>query len=391
MLPFAFRISSLPRYLPRRHPGLSATLQILAYGGQQAAPFHQAILQSTVLEPNMTGSITSDTFAEVARLTGCAASNGSTQSGATIRCLRALSTEQLWRATEQADAALSATTNGDLWLPAVDGDFLPASPSRLVREGRFARVPVVAGWTRDDATGGTPFTIATDADTRAFVAGFYPYLRAPTLEALLALYPVADFTARATDPDGGFSAEFYRAAQVYRDIFFVCPTFYFGYAMAEKYSGKKGSSIPVYYYELSQTIYEPYFALAGVTGLGVIHESDFPYVFANFTPYQDVLGDSESASDYELQRRMSRSWSNFAARGAPSGGAGSETLQGWQGAYDAGGTGGGMMKAASVFAVGGSSPGMSSVADPGSEVGAEKLAARCGFLNSPDVIQQLKY
>lgn len=370
--------------LLKNHPGLSATLQILAYGGRQGAPFQKAILQSTVLEPNMTGSITTETFTQVASLAGCA-SNGNAQGGATIQCLRKLSMDQLWSITDEVHNAYSARTNGDLWLPAVDGDFIPAAPSQLISQGRFTQMPIVAGWTRDDATGGTPFTIATDADTRAFISTFYPYLRPKTLETLFGLYPVSDFTNRATDPNA-FSAEFYRSAQIYRDIFFVCPSLYFGYAMAKEYSRSKGS-IPVYYYELNQTIYEPFFGLAGLIGLGVIHESEFPYIFANFTPYQDIIT-TESASDYSLQKQMSRSWSTFAARGAPSFGASSGTLQGWQSAYA--NANGGMM-AASVFAVGGPSPGMSSVSGQASAVGAEKLAARCGFLNSADVIQQLKY
>lgn len=53
---------------------LSVTMQILAFGGSQAAPFQQAIIESTALEPTMTSNLTKFTFDTVAEWAGCTAS-----------------------------------------------------------------------------------------------------------------------------------------------------------------------------------------------------------------------------------------------------------------------------------------------------------------------------
>lgn len=383
---------------------LSVTLQVLAYGGTQPSPFHGALIESTALEPNMTSTLTRETFADVAVRTGCAAQqtgddddddDDDAQSAATIECLRALPMEDLWNATLAVYDVLSATTDGDIWLPGIDGTFLPAAPSELVRTGNFTQMPIVVGWTRNDATLFTPSTIETDADTRAFVGAYYPYLSEANLDALLGLYDVADFAANTT---ANLSAEFYRSAEMFRDILLTCPSFYFGHAMATKYYSNNSSAsnssvveVPVYIYEQNQTILSNFLDTEGSLGLGVIHTSELAYVFGNFTPYQATWPTgliTPDASDQQLLAQLSRSWSTFAAVGQPSLGT-KNTLAGWEPAYA---VGDGIMDA-SVYVVGGPEPGMSALSGDGAnaDVAAQKLEARCGFLNQDEVIQQLKY
>lgn len=125
-------------------PGLSVTTQILAYGGSQKAPFHRAICESTALEPGITANLTLDSFNGVAWGTGCV--RGDPQSLETLECLRSLPMETLLNITlTQADSN-SSINNGDVYLPIVDGDFLPAAPSELIRTGRFTPVPFIGGW-----------------------------------------------------------------------------------------------------------------------------------------------------------------------------------------------------------------------------------------------------
>lgn len=367
---------------------LSVTLQVLAYGGTRPSPFHGALIESTALEANMTSTLTSETFAAVAVEAGCA-EDGGAQSAETIECLRGLAMEELWNATLTVYDALSATTDGDIWLPGIDGSFIPAAPSELVRSGNFAQMPIVVGWTRDDATLFTPGTIETDADTRDFVGSYYPYLGEDNFETLMSLYPVTDFSTNTT---ANLSAEFYRSAEMFRDILLTCPSFYFGHAMASKYyHTHPNSSIPVYMYEQNQTILAEYLDMRSLPGLGVIHTSELPYVFGNFTPYGDTWPPNiitPGESDYELLQQSSRSWSTFAALGQPSV-ASKNTLQGWDPAY---GVGDGMMDA-SIYVIGGPEPGMSELEGDGAnaDVASERLTERCGFLNRDDVIQQLKY
>ncbi|EOD53061.1 putative carboxylesterase type b protein [Neofusicoccum parvum UCRNP2] len=289
--------------------GLSVALQILAYGGTRPVPFHAAIMQSTALEPTSTSNLTLDAYNTVANLTNCTSpSNPDPQSLTTLSCLRSLPFEVLMNATITGHDAMLTSTDGDIYLPTVDGTFLPLSSSELTLRGMFPRMPIMVGWTEDDATLFTPQTITTAADTVTFLSSYWPAMSNNTITTLLSLYPTSDFTSRAAANNR--SAEFYRSAQIFRDILLVCPSFLFSQAMAEKWSNN--SSIPttnttttypsqvplsspnpspkppVFLYAQNQTILdELYLSSLGLPGLGIIHTSDLPYVFANFTPYTD--------------------------------------------------------------------------------------------------------
>jgi hypothetical protein len=140
------------------------------------------------------------------------------------------------------------------------------------------------------------------------------------LESLLSLYDVSDFKANAT---ADLSAEFYRAAEVYRDILLGCPNFLVGKAFANKCTSsapppnssdlsaysETASCPPVYIYIQNQTLFAPIMDTQGLSGTGIIHTSEFPYVFGEFDAY-DTSGSTvyPSKLDYELHARQSRAW-----------------------------------------------------------------------------------
>ncbi|TID27690.1 carboxylesterase family protein [Venturia nashicola] len=356
---------------------LSVTMQITAFGGAQKAPFQQAIIESTALEPTQTSNLTLSTFNTVAQMTGC--SNGSDpQSVSTLTCLRGLSMESLLNTTIAQQAT---NTVGDTYLPTIDGDFLPEAPSALLAAGKFSKTPFMAGWTKDDATPFTSPTIQTTNDTLAYISNIYSGLTPATLSTILTLYPLPDFAA---NPTANLSAEFYRTAQIFRDILLTCPNFLLGAAMAKKISAENP---PIYLFMQNQTIFR---AKAGTaSGLGVFHTSDLPYVFAQFADY-NTTGYTvyPTPSDFALLERQSRSWTSFAWTGRPSV-SGKKTLEGWNGSYD--GWKGDIegVRGTKVYTIGGENAGLSEI-DRGAIAG-QKLASRCAFLNSADVIRQLQY
>ncbi|KAK7471237.1 hypothetical protein VKT23_002645 [Stygiomarasmius scandens] len=360
---------------------LSVTLQILAYGGARGAPFHGAIMESTALEPTSTSNLTVDSFNAVANLTGCD-SFGNPQGPETLSCLRQLPMETLLNITIAQHDSTSDQNDGDTYLPTVDGDFLPLASSELTRRGMFVPMPVMIGWTKDDATLFTP----SDRSTHEFLDVFYPDLNETTVARLLDLYPVTDF---APNLAANLSAEFYRSAQIFRDILFTCPSFLFGHAMAEKFVHSYGNSVPpVFLYEFNQTIYVSFLESIDLPGLGVIHTSDLPYVYANIETYNVTGTIHATPSDFALVEQVSRTWSTFVNTGAPSL-SGKNTLQGWEGSYQSGAS----MLDASLYIIGGSSSGMSTLEGEGSKqaVAVQKLKERCEFLNRDDIIEQLKY
>ncbi|KAJ7784796.1 Alpha/Beta hydrolase protein [Mycena olivaceomarginata] len=124
--------------------GLAVGMQVVAYGGERPAPFKRAIPESQFLEPGITGNFTRDAMQAVVDLVGCNTTD--LQSAETAACLRDLDIATLNNASIAVTSARGDISHnvGDIWLPVVDGDFLPAPPSKLIREGRFANVTVMS-------------------------------------------------------------------------------------------------------------------------------------------------------------------------------------------------------------------------------------------------------
>jgi carboxylesterase type B len=360
-------------------------MQVLAYGNSKPVPFQAAICQSTALEPTMASNISFNATSAISVAAGCNSTDALSTSPAMIDCLRSLPWEVLLNLTLDFITETSANNDGDIFLPTVDQDFLPELASELVAKGKFPKIAFMAGWMENDATLFTNSAIEGANDTRAFFELYYPDLNSTTLTNLLNLYPVTDFVANTT---ANLSAEFYRSAEIFRDILLTCPSIYFGAAMAKKYTNT--SSPPVYLYSGNQTILDGYLDAVGAPGLGVIHTSELSYLYGNLSVF-NLTGNAEllktsytfdpSASDYELARQIPRSWSSFASTEYPTLG-GKDTLPGWSSAFPDG-KGDGI-----VYVIGGSNEGMS--LDNAAEM-KEKLAVRCGYLNSKEVIKQLKY
>ncbi|PQE09737.1 Carboxylesterase type B protein [Rutstroemia sp. NJR-2017a BBW] len=363
--------------------GLSVGMQVLAYGNSKPIPFSAAIMESTALEPTMASNISFNTTTAVANLAGC--NNTDSQSPEVIACLRSLSMESLLDFTIQTIDSTSSNNDGDVFLPTVDQDFLPEKATKLLADGKFPKIPVMAGWQEDDATLFTSTAIETANDTKNFISLYYNNLTSTTLTDLLSLYPSSSFAA---NPSANLSSEFYRTAQIFRDILLTCPSFLFVSSMAKKYNTP---SPPTYLFSGNQTILTPYLESVGAPGLGIIHTSELAYLFSDLDLFnvtdQDLPGYTfaPTESDYALAKSLPRSWISFGKSGKPSKGNG--TLPGWTSAYPYGKGEG------EVYIIGGGDNGMSGVTANGTNEALvkQRLGERCGFLNSPEVIEQLLY
>ncbi|KAI1774945.1 carboxylesterase family protein [Hypoxylon cercidicola] len=361
--------------------GLAVGMQIMAYGGAKPAPFQQGICESQALEPGITANFTINAFRLVAEAAGCNASELHTPE--TIACLRSLDTAAVQGAAESTYVSDIAHNIGDIWLPVVDGDFLPEAPSMLLDTGKFANVTTMMGWCEDDVAYFTDTAIATPEDTRAFVQSYVPTVSPANVDALLSLYPPAEF---APNPAANLSAEFYRASRVFRDILMVCEPVRYAAVLA-------AAGNTAYLYDWNQTILDPIIAASGgPSGLGVVHTSEFAYVWGNLSHY-DLAGNgfAPTPADHALVRRGSRSWSTFVSTGKPGLG-GRDTFQGFGPALPAGADGG-SDQAWSLFVAGGPDEGFSAVDGPGSKpaVAAQKLRERCKYINSAEIIEQIRF
>jgi len=244
-------------------------MHIMAYGGEKPVPFQRAIGQSQILEPGIVGDFTDTAMAKLLNASDCNSTSADSQ--ATIDCLRTISAEKLVQL--QTDTAGDSANIGDEWLPVVDGEFLPAAPSQLLRQGRFAAVPTIMGYTEDDTSPFVEIDIDTAEATATFFREYAPAMSEANLQHLLNLYPVEDFK-----PSANLSAEHSRSARILRDILMVCEPLLFGRALADK--GQR-----VYYYAQNQTVVDSALDSLGLPGLGVVHTSEFAYMFNNISHY----------------------------------------------------------------------------------------------------------
>src|SRR5262245_23373198 len=130
--------------------GLAVAMQLLAYGGIKDLPFRSGICESQVLEPGITGNFTIDAMSKVVEYIGCNCTNTTVHSPEVIACLRSKDMQTLFHASSATYQSDVAHNVGDIWLPTVDGDFLPDAPSKLIAEGRFGNASYVLGWMQDD-------------------------------------------------------------------------------------------------------------------------------------------------------------------------------------------------------------------------------------------------
>ncbi|KAJ2987405.1 hypothetical protein NUW58_g4526 [Xylaria curta] len=362
--------------------GLAVGMQIrsdssgaVAYGASKPVPFQQAIGQSQINEPGITGYFTAEAMKSVVSAVGCNAS--SLHSDKTVSCLRSFDTQTLLNASIETYVADVAHNVGDIWLPVVDGDFLPAAPSRLIKEGRFANITTTIGWCDNDLTAFIDTTISTDKHAHDFIQAYIPAMTSANVDKLLSLYPISEFIANTR---ANLSSQFYRTAQAVRDILMVCQPLFYAENLA-----RRGNN--VYLFDWNQTISDQVIeALTQETGYGVIHTSDLEYVFGNLSLYDNgEYPFHATPADYALASRGSRSWSTFASTGKPSL-KGHHTFAGFTPAFSRTGE-------ISVFIAGGPHEGLSAIDGPRSKAAlkVQRLRERCAFINSDEVIEQMRY
>lgn len=113
------------------------------------------------------------------------------------------------------------------------------------------------------------------------------------------------------DYDGHISPQYYRAAQINRDIWFTCPIIEFAWQYIRNGGVEKSQ---VHLYEHNSTRYAPSFEAMGVPMWRVAHLSDIPYVLKT----QNLGGGADnSETQLRLSRTMNRSIAKFVTSGVP--------------------------------------------------------------------------
>ncbi|KAJ5173918.1 Carboxylesterase type B [Penicillium coprophilum] len=267
-------------------------LQLTAFGGDRDVPFQQGVMMSggPGLNFNSQPELVASNTAAIAQQVGC----GGGQDLQTLECLRAVPFEQLTNLSVTASRAARPPFGEGYFYPTIDDDFIQDRPSELTRKGMFTKgIPLIASWVTNDGAWYALPTTATDDEVLGSFGLWLHKLSTPTKEKLLHLYPLEDFEHMIRpEHEGQLSPQYYRAAQLNRDIWFTCPVLDFTWQYVK--NGGVGAS-QVRLYEFNQTRYTPVFDFMGVSMWGVAHLSDIPYLFVN-----DHLGAGADNSDDQL-------------------------------------------------------------------------------------------
>lgn len=266
--------------------------------------------------------------AAIAKQVGCTVDDNS-QSEKSLQCLREAPVEALTNLSVTAARSSRPPFGEGFFYPTYDGDFIRDRPSELMRAGKFVKgVPVIASWVSNDGAWYAPPPTSTDEEVLASFGLWLFGLSEETKKSLLVLYPLPDFEHMVRpEYDGPISAQYYRAAQMNRDIWFTCPVLDFAWQYS-KHGGVAPDQVRVY--EHNATRFAPVYEMMGVPMWRVAHLSDIPYVMNS----AHLEGGSDNfAAQKALGRAVSRAIASFVAGGTPES-TGEGRVGVWPGAFD---------------------------------------------------------
>jgi para-nitrobenzyl esterase len=223
-----------------------------------------------------------------------------------LASLRALSADQVLEGSSREDAGVPR------FVPDIDGYFLPESVSAIYAEGKQARIPLLAGWNKDEGSGSV-----------------ISAKQKPTVESLRAMAHQL-FGTRADEALRVYAAtnddEALRVAEDYAGDTFIA---YSTWAWLE--AQVKTGDAPVFRYRFDR----------GSPGdakhpedFGAFHSDEIEYVFGNLDSRPGAVWKPE---DYKLSKLMQTYWTNFARSSDPnSAGSAQASVPVWP-KYDAAG------------------------------------------------------
>ncbi|KAI1810425.1 alpha/beta-hydrolase [Poronia punctata] len=290
-------------------------LHLTSYRGRKGVPFQQAVMMSggPGLNFNTQSSLVADNTASIAEQVGCI-KGGSSQSAETVQCLREASAETLRDLSVAASRNARPPFGEGFFYPTEDGDMIPNRPSELLRTGEVVKgVPIIASWVTNDGAWYASPASTTDEDVLSSFGIWLTGLSSETKNKLLELYPLSDFEHMVRpDTDGPISPQYYRAAQMNKDLWFTCPVIDFTWQYL-KNGGVDMSHISIY--EHNSTRFSPVYENMGVPMWRVSHLSDIPYVLN----IQHLEGGADNSDEQlELSKKVSRRIVSFVTSGPAS-------------------------------------------------------------------------
>ncbi|KAK4700606.1 hypothetical protein P7C70_g5638, partial [Phenoliferia sp. Uapishka_3] len=276
---------------------------LLAYGSNSTSLFRGGILESgsPTTENYATAKDLQPSYDSIIHDSGCSGSSNS------LDCLRALPYDT-WNRVANA-----SNTNGTVWQPVVDGDFITRLPTSQLNAQEFVHVPLLLGGTSafvkilrtihadlfrstansDEGTAFGSYGIDNDAALRQSLSSRYPLLQNRSIDKILSLY-VDDPTLGSPYGTGdGYLAtgvQDKRSCSIFGDTTMIAPRRLLAETAAQQSA--------VFSYRFNQ-----------VTQNMSMDIGEVAYVFSNPLPTQNPLGNRPS--DLSLAEVMTSHWISF--------------------------------------------------------------------------------
>jgi para-nitrobenzyl esterase len=273
--------------------GVSVCMHILA-PDETAGLFHKAIVQSggciaplpTVAEANRTGQ-------QVAARVGC------TDEETALACLRGKPVKEL------LDAAVQVGRAGTMaYAPATGARTVPLPGAAAIAGGRFMKVPLINGGTRDEMRLHVADDIQSgDTVTRENYADRLRTIYGANADAVVKAYPPGAYSSAAAAL-GTVMSDFTPDAGLNNCIFLQA-----GRLLSR--------SVTVYEYVFTDRNAPPVTPDPGFE-MGAAHASELPYQFPHFSNTSGLDGPDLAPASQRLAEQMVAYWTSFARTGRPS-------------------------------------------------------------------------
>ncbi|KAE9363534.1 alpha/beta-hydrolase [Stipitochalara longipes BDJ] len=233
----------------------SVALHLTAYGGRDDGLFVGGIGESVFFPTQPLVAQLEWQFQRYVNGTGC--------SGATdeLQCLRSKDTTVLQAANIPSPYPGRISAPNFYWTPTIDGDFIRDYPYRLIKQGKFVKVPIIFG---DDTNEGSDFAAnaSSPAEVAVFMQNNYPHLTSVDTNEINEQYPLMP-------PLPNHAAYFPSASAAYGEATFTCPGNFISLTFSNKLSPYK---VWNYRYNVLQ-------ANNVASGIGVPHTFESPAIF----------------------------------------------------------------------------------------------------------------
>ncbi|KAK9772845.1 putative Carboxylic ester hydrolase [Seiridium cardinale] len=250
----------------------SISLHLTAYGGEDKGLFHAAAAESIPFATVLTANQSRYQYENFVISLGCVGSDP-------LACLKSKTTAEIQAHGRPIPYPGEASAPAYMWGPVIDGDMIRDVTYKSYSEGKFVRVPLLAG---DDSNGGTVFaprSTATLADSNSWLKTQFPRLTLEQLATINGLYP---WTNQTFSNSGAYWRQL---ADTYGEGRFMCPTIYVSSAAARY--GTSGKSWNYRYNVMDPVSY--------AAGYGVPHTVELSAILG---PDYDTPGKSVPTSYY---------------------------------------------------------------------------------------------